>query len=210
MNYTDSSHKSLVCPLSPKEIIIAEKHLSRSCGVMHRLISLHGHCAIAQNDYAPFQTLITSIISQQLSSKAADTIKSRVNVIVPGLTPEGFAAVSVDALRSAGLSSVKSRCVKELAERVCDGRICFDAMPNYPDEEVIDSLVELPGVGKWTAEMFLIFGLKRPDVLSLNDAGLRRAVRLLFGTDASLENEARQWRPYRSVASWHLWKHLDG
>ncbi len=176
---------------------------------MAQLIAKHGPCSLADREFRPFQTLANSILSQQLSAKAADTIESRVNAIVPGFTPAGFLAVSPEALRAAGLSSAKTRYIIELAQRVSDGRLNLESMPHVPDEDVIAALTELPGIGQWTAEMFLIFGLRRPDVLSIGDAGLQRAVRLLFRGEATLEHVAQLWRPYRSVASWYLWRHLD-
>jgi len=187
----------------------AEQHLRQSCGVMARLIAQHGRCPLADREFRPFQTLANSIISQQLSAKAADTIERRVQVIVPGFTPAGFLAVPREALRAAGLSSAKARYIVELAQRVSDGRLNLEAMQHAPDADVIAALVELPGIGQWTAEMFLIFGLCRPDVLSLGDAGLQRAARLLFGDDAALDRVGQSWRPYSSVASWYLWRHLD-
>ena len=114
-----------------------------------------------------------------------------------------------EALCAAGLSFAKARYIVELAQRVSDGRLSFEAMQEAPDGDVIAALVELPGIGQWTAEIFLIFGLRRPDVLSLGDAGLQRAARLLFGEDAELERVGQSWRPYCSVASWYLWRHLD-
>ena len=187
----------------------AERHLRQSCRVMARLIVEHGSCPLADREFRPFQTLANSIISQQLSAKAADTIERRVQAIVPGLTPAGFLAVQPEALRTAGLSSAKARYIVELAQRVSDGRLNLEAMQEAPNADVIAALVELPGIGKWTAEMFLIFGLRRPDVLSLGDVGLQRAVRLLFGDDAKLEHVGQSWRPFCSVASWYLWRHLD-
>ena len=187
----------------------AERHLRQSCRVMARLIVEHGPCPLADREFRPFQTLANSIISQQLSAKAADTIERRVQAIVPGFTPAGFLAVPTEALRAAGLSSAKARYILELAQRVSDGRLNLEAMQEAPDADVIAALVELPGIGQWTAEMFLIFGLSRPDVLSLGDAGLQRAVRLLFGDDAKLEHMGQSWRPFCSVASWYLWRHLD-
>lgn len=187
----------------------AEHHLHQSCRVMARLIAQHGPCPLAHREFLPFQTLANSIISQQLSAKAADTIERRVQAIVPGFTPAGFLAVSPEALRAAGLSSAKARYIVELAQRVSDGRLNLEAMQQATDPEVIAALVELPGIGQWTAEMFLIFGLRRPDVLSLGDAGLQRAARLLFGDDAKLEHVGQSWRPFCSVASWYLWRHLD-
>ena len=108
------------------------------------------------------------------------------------------------------VSAAKSRYIVELAQRVTDGRLDFDALLSQTDDAVIDALTELPGIGRWTAEMFLIFSLKRPDVLALGDAGLQRAARDLYGEDADLESIGQSWRPYRSVASWYLWRHLDG
>lgn len=187
----------------------AERHLSQSCPIMARLIVEHGPCSLADREFRPFQTLANSIISQQLSAKAADTIERRVQAIVPGFTPAGFLAVPPEALRAAGLSSAKARYILELAQRVSDGRLNLEAMQEMPDADVIAALVALPGIGQWTAEMFLIFGLSRPNVLSLGDAGLQRAARLLFGEDVTLDAVGQLWRPYCSVASWYLWRHLD-
>lgn len=187
----------------------AERHLRQSCRVMARLIVEHGPCPLADREFRPFQTLANSIISQQLSAKAADTIERRVHAIVPGFTPAEFLAIQPEALRAAGLSSAKARYILELAQRVSDGRLNLEVMQEAPDADVIAALVDLPGIGQWTAEMFLIFGLRRPDVLSLGDAGLQRSARFLFGDDAKLERLGQSWQPFRSVASWYLWRHLD-
>jgi DNA-3-methyladenine glycosylase II len=195
--------------LSSRAVQDAERRLRRSCRIMAQLIARHGHCLLADREFRPFQTLANSIISQQLSVKAADTIERRVQAIVPGFTPAGFLSVPVGALRAAGLSSAKARYIVELAQRVSNGRLNLDALQHAPDADVITALTELSGIGRWTAEMFLIFGLRRADVLSLGDAGLQRAVRLLFGNDAKLEHVGQAWRPFCSVASWYLWRHLD-
>jgi DNA-3-methyladenine glycosylase II len=195
--------------ISSWTVLDAEQRLRQSCRVMAQLIAQHGPCPLADREFRPFQTLANSIISQQLSAKAAATIERRVLAVVPGFTPAGFLAVSSEALRAAGLSSAKARYIIELAQRVSDGRLDLEAMQQAPDAEVITALVELPGIGQWTAEMFLIFGLRRPDVLSLGDAGLQRATRLLFGDDAKLERVGQLWRPFCSIASWYLWRHLD-
>ena len=187
----------------------AEQHLRQSCPIMARLISQHGPCTLAESDPNLFQTLVNSIISQQLSTKAAGTIKCRVREIVPNFMPAEFLTVSTEALRKAGLSSAKTRYIVELAQRVSDGRLNLETIKEAPDKAVIDTLVALPGIGQWTAEMFLIFGLRRQNVLSLGDAGLQRATRLLFGNDAKLAQVSQPWRPFRSVASWYLWRHLD-
>ena len=195
--------------ISSWTVLDAEQRLRQSCRVMAQLIAQHGPCPLADREFRPFQTLANSIISQQLSAKASATIERRVLAVVPGFTPAGFLAVSSEALRAAGLSSAKARYIIELAQRVSDGRLDLEAMQQAPDAEVITALVELPGIGQWTAEMFLIFGLRRPDVLSLGDAGLQRATRLLFGDDAKLERVGQLWRPFCSIASWYLWRHLD-
>jgi len=198
--------------LSDKVIRDAERHLHKSDAVMARLVTDYGPCPLAERDNLPFHTLARSIISQQLSAKAADTIERRVAQIVPApFGPDEVLAVSVESLRSAGLSARKVGFIRQLAEHVTTGCLNFDELATCPDESVIIALTELPGIGRWTAEMFLIFGLKRPDVLALGDAGLRRAAKMLYqdSDGGVLERVSGAWRPYRSVASWYLWKHLD-
>jgi DNA-3-methyladenine glycosylase II len=195
--------------LSIKNVREAERHLSLSCEVMAKLVATHGACQLANRKFRPFQTLVTSIMSQQLSAKAADTIEQRVREVVPTFCPSGFVAVPIEMLRKAGLSTAKSKYIIELAIRVNDGRLKFDALRKQSDDDVIAVLTELPGIGRWTAEMFLIFGLRRPDVLAIGDAGLQRASRHLYGDTAKLESIGQAWIPYRSVASWYLWRYLD-
>jgi len=195
--------------LTERSMRTVEKDLSQSCSIMAQLIATHGPCLLATREFRPFQTLATSIISQQLSSKAAGTIKQRVLNLVPNFTPSAFLGVSADVLRSAGLSSAKSRYILEMANRINDGRLNFSKLVSRPDEYVIATLTELPGIGRWTAEMFLIFSLRRPNVLAVDDVGLQRATRLLYGDNAELKNVGQKWRPYCSVASWYLWRFLD-
>ncbi|MFT0548807.1 DNA-3-methyladenine glycosylase family protein [Allopusillimonas ginsengisoli] len=187
----------------------AELHLRSSCKVMAHLVKRHGPCGILRRRNTAFQTLAFSIISQQLSARAAATIKKRVIALSPGFTPAGILSLSPESLRAAGLSSAKVRYITELAQRLQDGRLNFRQLRRQDDEDVIAVLTNLPGVGRWTAEMFLIFSLKRPDVLALGDVGLQRAVRRLYGEMATLETVSDSWRPYRSVASWYLWRSLD-
>jgi len=189
----------------------AETHLSQVCPVMAQLIDKHGSCTLAGREFSPFATLATSIIGQQLSMKAADTIERRVLALVTGeFTAQAVAALAPEKLRAAGLSQAKVGYIQELASRASDGRLNLEALPEMDDESVIATLVELPGIGRWTAEMFLIFGLARPDVLSPGDAGLQRAVRQLFGEDATLQQIGTRWCPFCSVACWYLWRSLDG
>jgi DNA-3-methyladenine glycosylase II len=189
----------------------AEDHLSEHCSIMAGLVARHGPCKLVDVTYQPFQTLAASIIGQQLSVKAADTIEKRILALIGGgLEPELILAADPDAMRACGVSNAKVKYLRALSERTLSGDLDFDAMTVEPDEEaVVKALTALPGVGKWTAEMFLIFGLKRPDVASHGDAGLQRAVRLLFGADKTLADVSEPWRPFRSVASWYLWRHLD-
>jgi len=195
--------------LSKRTVNAAERWLSRACPVMSQLIVQHGPCSLATGKYEPFKTLVTSIIGQQLSAKAADTIKRRVLAIVAEFTPAAFLNMQPSVLRDAGLSTAKTRYILELSNRVIDGRLDLAGLTVQPDEAVIAALTDLPGVGRWTAEMFLIFSLRRPDVLSLGDAGLQRATKLLYGENVELGSTGEVWRPYRSIASWYLWRHLD-
>lgn len=189
----------------------AGRTLSVNCSVMAGLVARHGRCTLMDTNYQPFETLAASIVGQQLSVKAADTIEKRVLEVIGGLwTPEGILDADPERLRACGISNAKVKYIRALAERVATGGMDFDAMAVEPDNDVVvRELVTLPGIGKWTAEMFLIFGLKRPDVLSLGDVGLQRAVRQLYGESETLENVGGRWAPYRSFASWYLWRHLD-
>ncbi len=187
----------------------AEKYLAGKDPVLARLIIRFGNCPLSGRSSNPYSTLVRSIISQQLSSKAADTIEQRLLAVVGDWDPITVLEVPAEVLRTSGLSSSKARCLREIAGRVVDGRLDFDNLAALADEKIIVLLTEITGIGRWTAEMFLIFGLGRPDVLALADAGLKRAVRQLYGTDLQLETVGEPWRPFRSIASWYLWKHLD-
>jgi len=196
--------------LTPALLRKAYAHLRQSDPIMAGLIRRHGPCSLAQRPFEPFHTMTVSIIGQQLSAKAADTIERRIALLVSApFQPKDVLRVPASRLRKAGLSSRKAAYIRELAKRVIDGRLSFEALATADDDTVIATLIELPGVGQWTAEMFLIFGLKRPDVLSSADAGLQRAVRLLYGHTKQPHRAGRQWKPYSSIASWYLWRHLD-
>lgn len=195
--------------LSIKTLLEAERHLSLSCNVMAHLVVTYGPCRLANRKLHPFHTLVTSIIGQHLSAKAANTIEKRVREKVPTLCPSSFLAVPLDVLCKTGLSMAKAKYIIELSRQVNDGQLNFDVLRHQSNNDVIIALTELPGIGRWTAEMFLIFGLKRPDVLATGDTGLQRAVRLLYGETAKLESVGKTWKPYCSIASWYLWKYLD-
>lgn len=202
-----------VATLSPSRIRVAESALSAADPHMGALIAAHGPCRLRREP--PFHVLAVSIINQQLSQKAADTIEARVAKIVPApFAAETMAKAPPQKLRAAGLSGSKARYLNELGRRVCSGMIPLAEFARMEDEAVIASLSTAPGIGRWTAEMFLLFALKRPDVLALGDAALRRAARNLYGRrfrgndEEVLAKAARRWRPYRTIGCWYLWRSL--
>jgi DNA-3-methyladenine glycosylase II len=197
------------CLLTEEETRRAEKHLRRRDPVMRGLIATHGPYELHRLQFKPFHTLARSVISQQLSAKAADTIEGRVRQALGGsIGPKRCLSADIETLRSAGLSGAKATCLMELARRVDSGQLNFRSMLRMDEDELILMLTDIPGIGRWTAEMFLIFGLRSPNVLAVGDAGLRRAAKMLYGRDA-LEQYRADWEPYCSVASWYLWRHLD-
>lgn len=160
-----------------------------------------------------FVSLGRAIVGQQLSTKAAATIWSRVVAVGP-FAPESVLHASDAELRGAGLSGAKAVYVRDLASRVLSGSLDLEALDGLSDEEVIGEVTQVKGIGRWTAEMFLVFNLARPDVLALDDAGLLRAAGWLLelgrpADAAALAEAGRSWRPVRSVASLYLWGALD-
>jgi DNA-3-methyladenine glycosylase II len=162
-----------------------------------------------------FGTLVRAIIGQQISTKAATTIDGRLRAMggTPH-TPEGLLALGEAKLREAGLSGVKTRYVLNLAEAVATGRVPLRRIGALKDEEVIVTLTSVKGIGVWTAQMFLIFSLNRPDVLPIDDLGVRHGLRDHYGLEAAPAPRdcvalAEPWRPYRSVAMWYLWRGGD-
>jgi len=163
-----------------------------------------------------FETLARSITFQQLNGKAARAIFERVRKAAGRrFTARAFLRLSDDELRACGLSKQKIASMRDLAEKVAQREIDFRALPAMADEEIIATLSRVRGVGVWTAQMFLMFALERPNVLPVADFGIRNAVRKAYGLPempkpAELERIAAQWHPYCSVASWYLWRSLDG
>lgn len=165
----------------------------------------------------PFAALVRAILSQQLSGKAADTIHGRMVVLLGGpehLTPVRLLAADQKALRAAGISWPKISYLRDLAERVHDGRLDLDALEHRSDDEVIATITAVKGLGRWSAEMFLMFRLNRPDVFPVGDLGIVKGVQKLYGMKRrphprTMERLAEPWRPYRSVAAWYLWRLLE-
>jgi DNA-3-methyladenine glycosylase II len=185
--------------------------LADACNVMAVLIDAYPEPVIGpvpEDKY--FDSLVASIIGQQLSVKAATTIEGRVRDLVGDLTPDAVLGTAPDALRSAGLSRSKVEYVGHLADAFQDGTITPSVLTQAPDTDVISTLTTVRGVGVWTAEMFLIFGLGREDVWSVGDLGLTKGVRALFGDDVTpLDVANNRWSPYRSLAAWYVWEHSD-
>jgi DNA-3-methyladenine glycosylase II len=206
---TDANSTALAATLRE-----AESHLSRVDPMLARLIARHGPCTLGARRRNPFHTLCTSIISQQLSSKAADTIQGRVQVLLkanPHFRPAHFIKAKHVELRACGLSNAKARWMVEIARRTDAGEFSFRKLVRLDDEAAIEMLDALPGIGRWSAEMYLIFALDRLDIFAMDDVGLRRGVNRLYGNGRKLSDRrtlaiTKAWAPYRSVASWYLWR----
>jgi len=188
------------------------RHLSAVDGVLGELIARIGPIE-QQLETDAFESLASAIVAQQLSDAAARTIWRRVVGVLGSATPAAVLASDTEMLRSAGLSRSKAAFLQDLAARVADGRLSLDALPTLNDDELVEALVTVKGIGRWTAEMFLIFSLGRPDVLAVDDGALRSTVGWLYDIDGGATREAvaaigEAWRPYRTAASLYLWRGL--
>lgn len=179
--------------------------------VMRKTIDLVGPCTL-QPDPDVFNALIDSIISQQISVKAADAIMARVKAALPEemVTPENLLSFDFDRLRTLGLSTPKARYIRNLTELVCSGELQLATLVTLGDEEMIAKLTTVKGIGRWTAEMSLIFTFARPDVLPVDDLGVLEGVRAAYELPARPTKQemltiGEQWRPYRTIATWYMW-----
>ena len=189
----------------------AKIHLAASGEVMARLIKKFEPPRIdPKPPSAYFDTLVSTIISQQLSVKAADTIEARLRGGVNDFSPASVVALPVSEFRLHGISGSKANYIKGIAEAFVDGRLDPLELEAMDDKQITAALTALKGVGPWTAEMFLMFGMGHPDVWSPGDLGLRNAVRSLFGDDIDVVATTETWRPYRTYAALYLWKYTDG
>lgn len=193
------------------------RHLSRRDRVMKKLIPRFGEARLRTRGDA-FTTLARSIVGQQISVKAAQSVWDRFALAVGGvpvrLLPGDVLAVPLPQLREAGLSARKAEYLRDLARHFSEGLTHATVWPGMDDEAIIAELVSIRGIGRWTAEMFLIFHLMRPNVLPLDDLGLIKGVSLnYFSGEPVSRAEAREvgdaWAPYRSVATWYIWRSLD-
>lgn len=164
-----------------------------------------------------FQSLVVAIVNQQLSGKAADTILKRFVALFPRKkfpTPKDVLKMPTAKMRKVGLSRMKVSFLKDLSKKILNGTVNFKKMPEWSDEEVIEHLTEVKGIGRWTAEMFLMFSLGREDVFSYGDLGLRNAIQKLYKmkkhpTPRQAEKITAKWKPYRTLASRYLWASVD-
>ncbi|MDQ2807392.1 MAG: DNA-3-methyladenine glycosylase 2 family protein [Chloroflexota bacterium] len=192
----------------------AEAYLAAADPLFPPLIARHGPCRLGRQDNL-FAALVSSIISQQISVKAADSIERRFIETLGGtLDPALIDPLPDTVLRGVGLSGAKVAYIRDLAARVTDGRLDLAALPALDDEAVIAALLPVRGIGRWTAEMLLMFALERPDVLPVDDNGLRRAMERRCALPApahpaAMIAHAAPWRPYRSIATWYLWRSLS-
>ena len=190
-------------------------HLKKADPVLRTVIERVGAYGMQYRE-PTFETLVRSIVYQQLSGKVAKVIFGRLVDAVPGgkLTPEGILKLTPARMRKCGLSKQKTAYIRDLARKTSRGLLNFEGLPKLADAAVIEHLTQVKGIGVWTAQMFLMFALERVDVLPTGDLGIRSAIRKAYGMDElphpkHIEVMAASWRPYCSVASWYLWRSLD-
>ena len=191
----------------------ARKYLTRKDRVMKRLIPQFGNACLQSRGDA-FTTLARSIVGQQISVKAAQSVWDKFAALPRRMTPASVLKLKVDDMRAAGLSARKIEYLVDLALHFDSGAIHVDGWREMPDEEIIAELVGIRGIGRWTAEMFLIFSLARPDVLAVDDLGIRAGIKRLYNLPdmpkpALMREIGEPWRPYRSYASLYLWRSAD-
>jgi DNA-3-methyladenine glycosylase II len=191
-----------------EEFLLKDKYIAP-------LVNKWGSCTIKKSPKSKyFIDLLEAITNQQLSGKAASTIFGRVKDLCKGgITPEAILKLSEAKLRNAGLSFAKIKYVKDLADKVKRQEVKVESMENLSDEEVIMELVKVKGIGRWTAEMFLMFSLGRPDVFPVDDLGIKKGFEKVTGKTFDREKSAKfaekHWKPWRTVASWYLWRSLE-
>lgn len=192
----------------------AINHLKKSDPVMRAIVERVGPCRIEFGE-PTFHSLAEAILYQQLNGKAAVTIFKRFTEQTGNpVTPEGILKLTDAQMRGVGLSKQKTAYLRDLAEKTKAGVVDFERLAGLPDEEVIQHLTQVKGVGIWTAHMFLIFTLRRPDVLPVGDYGVQMAMKKHYRKrklpkPKDMEKIAKPWSPYRSIASWYLWRSLD-
>lgn len=195
----------------------AAEYLKKHDPVLAPIITSAGLCTIKPNrDY--YGKLVDSIIGQQLSVKAAESIQTRFLKLFNNKypSPDQILATDIDVLRSAGLSRSKAQYIKSLAEHIVTGQLELEKFSDMSNDEIIEELTAVKGIGEWTAHMFLMFAMARPNILPVGDLGIRNSIKKLYGFDylptpADIHHIAEKyhWHPYESIASWYIWQSLD-
>jgi DNA-3-methyladenine glycosylase II len=191
-------------------------HLKKADPVMRAIIERVGAYRIEHREPS-FETLVRSIVYQQLSGRVASVILGRLIAMLPDakVTPQAILKLRPARMRKAGLSKQKTAYIRDLARKTLKGHVKFETLSELADHEVIEHLTQVKGIGVWTAHMFLIFALRRPDILATGDLGVRAAIRKAYQLEElphpqQVEDMAVAWRPYASVAVWYLWRSLEG
>ena len=203
--------------MTPEEFARARRVLMRRDPILAPVIKQHRQRSLLEGPVVdPFSALVRTITAQQISTKAAATIHGRLVALMPGgvATPDALLSISDDQLRGAGLSRQKSAYLRDLGDKVSSGLLPVHSLADLTDDEVIEAIVKVKGLGRWSAEMFLMFRLRRPDVLPVDDLGIVTAIQRLYGLRTRpkpdrIRKIAESWRPYRTVACWYLWRSLE-
>ena len=198
---------------APSYWLRATRELSARDPVISAIAAASGPLTLRSRGDA-FSTLARSIVGQQISLKAADSVWNKLTQKLPAMVPSAVAQIDDESLRACGLSRSKVIYIRDLAHHFADHLLEPAAWPTLSDEELIEDLTRVRGIGRWTAEMFLIFYMMRPDVFPLGDLGLRRAMSLHYNrgrplTARKIDTLSKLWQPWRSVATWYLWRSLD-
>jgi DNA-3-methyladenine glycosylase II len=205
----------ILMPITSHQIKVARLHLQNSDATMNFIVRSVGPCTIRTKSDR-FMTLVSSILSQQISGAAAKTIQSRLaaELSPQKISPKALAPISVDQLRNCGISRQKAGYILDLATKVDRREVNLQRIARLDDEEVIHELTKVRGIGRWTAQMFLMFCLGRLDVFPSGDLGIQNAVKKHYKSRGifdlkRMEKLAQPWRPYATIASWYLWRSLD-
>ncbi|MBI5266102.1 MAG: DNA-3-methyladenine glycosylase 2 family protein [candidate division Zixibacteria bacterium] len=207
------SRKATSTHRSRTDKLAAQRHLVKADPRLARVIRKYGPCPLKRTR-GGFERVCKAIVSQQLSTKAAATIFRRFCALSPRKKPTAItvAKLTDQQLREVGLSRQKIGYLRDLARTVTEKKLVFERLGKLSDEQVIEQLTQVKGIGRWTAEMYLIFVLGRPDVFSVGDLGIRTAIRNLYKLDhqeVDLDKFAERWKPHRSTACWYLWRSLE-
>jgi DNA-3-methyladenine glycosylase II len=199
-----------ITSLDAATMLEAISHLKQSDRIMALLINRLGTCNLHEERRAPFESLLRAIVSQQLSTKASQAILNRLQDLMGTRfnQPESYLEASAAEIKTCGISNAKVRAIRSLSEHAKSGKLDYDSLSNLEDEQVVKALTEIWGIGIWSAQMFLIFCLRRPNVITTIDAGLLRSHNLLYPGE-KFSKATNRWSPFCSVAAWYLWRAID-